>query len=280
MDSGFDTVIALHDVGKHFATRRNSRNVVLSGVHLDIRAGEFISIVGASGCGKTTLLRMIGGLAPYTEGEILVRGAAVHGVPPRIGFVFQDSALLPWRSIRENVLVGLNERRDEMPAALCQQRVDEKLELVGLSEYASYLPAQVSGGMQQRAGLARALVGEPDILLMDEPFGAVDAFTRMRLQDELATIVARTSATTVFVTHDVDEAVFLSDRVAVMGVNPGRIVELLTIDLPKPRLHRTELLGNARAAQLRDRILELVIGGRMLVTPASPGPLPREGALE
>jgi ABC-type nitrate/sulfonate/bicarbonate transport system ATPase subunit len=149
-----------------------------------------------------------------------------------------------------------------MSSAEARQRVDEKLELVGLTDYSDYLPAQVSGGMQQRAGLARAIVGEPDVLLMDEPFGAVDAFTRMRLQDELAAIVARTSATTVFVTHDVDEAVFLSDRVAVMGVNPGRITEVVEIDLPKPRLHRTELLGNVRAAELRDRILGLVIGGR------------------
>lgn len=255
-------VIEVRNVGKHFSTRRRSLNVVLSGVALDVQPGEFVCIVGASGCGKTTLLRMIGGLAPYTEGEILVRGQPVRGVPPRIGFVFQNSALLPWRTIRENVRVGLNESRRDMSSAEARQRVDEKLELVGLTDYSDYLPAQVSGGMQQRAGLARAIVGEPDVLLMDEPFGAVDAFTRMRLQDELAAIVARTSATTVFVTHDVDEAVFLSDRVAVMGVNPGRITEVVEIDLPKPRLHRTELLGNVRAAELRDRILGLVIGGR------------------
>jgi NitT/TauT family transport system ATP-binding protein len=256
-------VIEVKGVGKHFATRRNSLNVVLSGVDLEIQPGEFVTIVGASGCGKTTLLRMIGGLAPYTEGEIRVRGQTVQGVPKRIGFVFQNSALLPWRTIRENVTVGLNESRSELSSADVRDRVD----LEGLTAYADYLPAQVSGGMQQRAGLARALVGEPDVLLMDEPFGAVDAFTRMRLQDELAGLVARTSATTVFVTHDVDEAVFLSTRVAVMGENPGRIKEIVPIDLPTPRLHRTELLGNPRAAELRDQILELVIGGRPVRVP-------------
>ena len=257
-------VIEVKGVGKHFATRRKSLNVVLSGVDLEVQPGEFVTIVGASGCGKTTLLRMIGGLAPYTEGEIRVRGQTVQGVPKRIGFVFQASTLLPWRTIRENVAVGLNESRSELSSADLSDRVEQELELVGLTAYADYLPAQVSGGMQQRAGLARALVGKPDVLLMDEPFGAVDAFTRMRLQEELAGLVARTSATTVFVTHDVDEAVFLSNRVAVMGVNPGRINEIVPIDLPTPRLHRTELLGNPHAAELRDRILELVIGGRAI----------------
>lgn len=263
-------VIELKGVGKHFATSHRSLNVVLSGVDLEVQAGEFVSIVGASGCGKTTLLRMIGGLAPYTEGEIRVRGQTVRGVPPRIGFVFQASTLLPWRTIRENVAVGLNESRSEVSSVELRERVDHELELVGLTAYADYLPAQVSGGMQQRAGLARALVGEPDVLLMDEPFGAVDAFTRMRLQEELVGLVARTSATTVFITHDVDEAVFLSNRVAVMDVNPGRIKEIVTIDLPKPRLQRNELIGNSRAAELRDRILELVIGGRRVRAQASP----------
>lgn len=272
--------ISVRKVGKTFATRRRSLNVVLTDVNLEVRSGEFVCLVGASGCGKTTLLRMIGGLAPYTAGEIYVRGQLVRGVPPRIGFVFQNSALLPWRSIRENVRVGLNEGRHGLSSAQVRQRVEEKLDLVGLTSFADYLPAQVSGGMQQRAGLARALVGEPDVLLMDEPFGAVDAFTRMRLQDELAAIVARTSATTVFVTHDVDEAVFLADRVAVMGVDPGRVTHVVDIDLSKPRLHRTELLGNARAAELRDNILRLVIGDKSHSDMSKNGVLPLHLTLE
>jgi NitT/TauT family transport system ATP-binding protein len=255
-------VIEITGVGKHFAQRRGTRNVVLEDVNLEVRAGEFVSLVGASGCGKTTLLRMIAGLAPYQPGAIKVNGQVVRGIPPRIGFVFQDSALLPWRSIRENVAVGLNEVRGSLSREEARARVDARLDLVGLTDYADYLPRQVSGGMQQRTGLARALVGEPDVLLMDEPFGALDAFTRMRLQEELGAIVARTSATTVFVTHDVDEAVFLSDRIAVMSTGPGTIREVVPVDLPRPRTSREELLGNQQVAALRDHVLELVIGSR------------------
>jgi ABC-type nitrate/sulfonate/bicarbonate transport system ATPase subunit len=254
--------IALQGVGKHFAQRRSSRNVVLIDVNLTIEPGEFVSLVGASGCGKTTLLRMIAGLAPIDAGTIHVHEKEVRGVPPRIGFVFQESALLPWRTVRENVAVGLNEIRGSLSKARAAEMVDERLELVGLTAYADFLPRQMSGGMQQRAGLARALVAEPDVLLMDEPFGALDAFTRMRLQDELAGIVARTSATVVFVTHDVDEAVFLSDRIAVLSTGPGTVKEIVTVDIERPRLSREELLGNPRAAVLRDHVLSLVIGNR------------------
>jgi ABC-type nitrate/sulfonate/bicarbonate transport system ATPase subunit len=271
-----DPVIAIRGVGKHFAQRRGSRNVVLEDVNLEVRAGEFVSLVGASGCGKTTLLRMIAGLAPYQPGTIEVSGRLVRGVPPRIGFVFQDSALLPWRTIRENVALGLNEVRRTMSKTEAREAVDERLELVGLTAYADYLPRQISGGMQQRTGLARALVAEPDVLLMDEPFGALDAFTRMRLQEELATIVARTAATTVFVTHDVDEAVFLSDRIAVMTTNPGTIREVVAVDLERPHQSREALLGNARAAELRDHVLELVIGSRAGGASGATGSLDRE----
>jgi NitT/TauT family transport system ATP-binding protein len=253
-------VIEIEGVGKHFAQRRDSRNVVLRDVNLAVEPGEFVSLVGASGCGKTTLLRMIAGLAPYEPGTIKVNGELVRGVPPRIGFVFQDSALLPWRTIRQNVAIGLNEVRRSLTSEQADAKVDRALELVGLSANADYLPRQVSGGMQQRTGLARALVGEPTVLLMDEPFGALDAFTRMRLQEELAAIVARTSATTVFVTHDVDEAVFLSDRIAVLSTGPGTIREIVPVDIARPRVTREQLLGNPRAAALRDRVLELVIG--------------------
>lgn len=255
-------VISIRGVGKHYSqhSKRRTANVVLQNVNLDVYRGEFVSIVGASGCGKTTLLRMIGGLAPYSPGEIRVNGRVVRDVPPRIGFVFQDSALLPWRTIWENVEVGLNEIRRQLSKTEVRAKVAAALELVGLSDFGHYLPRQVSGGMQQRTGLARALVGEPDVLLMDEPFGALDAFTRMRLQEELAQIVARTTATTVFVTHDVDEAVFLSDRVAVMSTRPGTIRAVVDIDLPRPRVRRAELLDNRRASELRDEILRLVIG--------------------
>lgn len=255
------SVIQIRGVGKHFSqrSRQKSRNVVLEDVNLEVRAGEFVSVVGASGCGKTTLLRMIGGLAPYQPGTITVNGQLVRGVPGGIGFVFQHSALLPWKTIRQNVTVGLNENRRRYSKQEVAAKVDAQLSLVGLDAFADYLPRQVSGGMQQRAGLARALIGEPEVLLMDEPFGALDAFTRMHLQEELAAIVAKRSATTVFVTHDVDEAVFLSDRIAVMSRGPGRIKEIVDVDIPRPRLRRADLLDNRRASELRDQVLRLVI---------------------
>jgi ABC-type nitrate/sulfonate/bicarbonate transport system ATPase subunit len=258
--SNSEPVIQVQGVGKHFQQRSGTANVVLEDVNLEVHRGEFVSLVGASGCGKTTLLRMIAGLAQYRPGTIRVNGAVVRRVPPRVGFVFQDSALLPWKSVHQNVLMGLNEIRKTLSAAEKKEKVDRQLELMGLSGYADYLPRQMSGGMRQRAGLARALVAEPDVLLMDEPFGAVDALTRMRLQEELAAIVERTSATVVFVTHDVDEAVFLADRVAVMSLRPGRITEIVDIDIPRPRDRRLDTESGRRATELRERVLELVLG--------------------
>jgi ABC-type nitrate/sulfonate/bicarbonate transport system ATPase subunit len=255
-------IITISEVGKAYPPRKKKKkpNVVLEDVELQVRPGEFVSLVGASGCGKTTLLRMIGGLTSYFPGEIHVKGQLVRGIPPRIGFVFQDSALMPWRTVWQNVKVGLNERRREFSRQEISEKVEAALGLVGLLEYRDYLPRQISGGMQQRTGLARALVGEPDVLLMDEPFGALDALTRSRLQEELAAIVLRTSATTVFVTHDVDEAVFLSDRVAVMSTETRSILEVIDIDVPRPRLVRAELFADLHVADLRRRVLDLVIG--------------------
>jgi ABC-type nitrate/sulfonate/bicarbonate transport system ATPase subunit len=254
--------IEITAVSKRYQQRSGSANVTLRDVNLTVAAGEFVSLVGASGCGKTTLIRMIAGLAPYSSGRIMVAGEVVRGVPKRLGFVFQDAALMPWRTVRENVAMGLNETGARLTKKDVRARVDAQLELVGLAESAGYYPRQLSGGMRQRAGLARALVSEPDLLLMDEPFGALDAFTRLRLQEELAGIVVRSATTTVFVTHDVDEAVFLSDRIVVMSTAPGTVREIVPVDLPKPRLRRQRLLDNRRAAELRDHVLRLVIDER------------------
>ncbi|MCW2492113.1 MAG: nitrate transporter system, ATPase component [Frankiales bacterium] len=246
-------------VGKLYAQRRGTANVALRNVNLRVQSGEFVSLVGASGCGKTSLIRMVGGLAPYNAGSISIDGNPVRGVPKRLGFVFQDAALMPWKTVRDNVTMGLNEIAKTLSKQESRAKVAEQLELVGLTKYADYYPRQLSGGMKQRAGLARALVSGPSLLLMDEPFGALDAFTRLRLQEELALIVSKANTTTLFVTHDVDEAVFLSDRIAVMSASPGTVKEIVSVDLPRPRLRRQGLLDNRRAAELRDHVLRLVM---------------------
>jgi NitT/TauT family transport system ATP-binding protein len=267
-------------VGKLYAQRRGTANVALRNVNLRVQSGEFVSLVGASGCGKTSLIRMVGGLAPYNAGSISIDGNPVRGVPKRLGFVFQDAALMPWKTVRDNVTMGLNEIAKTLSKQESRAKVAEQLELVGLSKYADYYPRQLSGGMKQRAGLARALVSGPSLLLMDEPFGALDAFTRLRLQEELALIVSKANTTTLFVTHDVDEAVFLSDRIAVMSASPGTVKEIVSVDLPRPRLRRQGLLDNRRAAELRDHVLRLVmedqdgkLGPSTAAAPEQPGML-------
>jgi ABC-type nitrate/sulfonate/bicarbonate transport system ATPase subunit len=251
--------IAVHDVSKTYERpgRRGQGFTALTDVSLDVAEGEFISLIGASGCGKTTLLRMISGLIPVSGGEIVIKGRRVDGVPDRIGFVFQEPALLPWRTVRDNLAFVL--QRKGLSAAQIQAAIDDKLELTNLKDFAGYFPQALSGGMQQRAGLARALVGDPDVLLMDEPLSALDAFTRRRLQEDIAEIIGAIGSTTILVTHDVDEAVFFSDRIVVMGTSPGSVREIVTVPLERPRRH-ADLVGNAEAAKVRDHVLSLVLG--------------------
>lgn len=256
--TGPSTSIRLENVSKSYLRpgRRAEKFTALTGVSLEIEDGEFVSLIGASGCGKTTLLRMISGLIPASGGNIVIKDRPVHGVPEQVGFVFQEPALLPWRTVRENLAFALRGKglaKDQITAA-----IDDKLNLTNLEEFASYYPQALSGGMQQRAGLARALVGNPDVLLMDEPLSALDAFTRRRLQEEIAAIIGQIGATTVLVTHDVDEAVFFSDRIVVMGTSPGSVRELVPVCLPRPRRH-ADLVGNADATKIRDRVLSLVL---------------------
>jgi ABC-type nitrate/sulfonate/bicarbonate transport system ATPase subunit len=253
------TCIAVHDVSKTYERpgRRGQGFTALANVSLDVAEGEFVSLIGASGCGKTTLLRMISGLIPASAGEIEIKGRRVDGVPDRVGFVFQEPALLPWRTVRDNLAFVLQRKR--LPAAQLQAAIDDKLGLTSLREFAGYFPQALSGGMQQRAGLARALVGDPDVLLMDEPLSALDAFTRRRLQEDIAEIIGSIGSTTILVTHDVDEAVFFSDRIVVMGTSPGSVRELVNVPLERPRRH-ADLVGNAEAAKVRDHVLSLVLG--------------------
>jgi NitT/TauT family transport system ATP-binding protein len=207
---------------------------VLQDVTLHVDDGEFLSIVGPSGCGKTTLLNLVAGLLRPDQGVIEVDGRPVSGPGPDRAVVFQEAALLPWRTVLRNVELGL-----EMQHRYAQSDVRERalhfVRLVGLAEFAAHYPHQLSGGMRQRVNLARALVAEPEVLLMDEPFASLDAYTREAMGDELQRIWQETRKTVVFVTHSADEAILLSDRIIAMGTAPGRILEELKVELPRPR---------------------------------------------
>jgi NitT/TauT family transport system ATP-binding protein len=206
----------------------------LADVSLSIRDKEFLSIIGPSGCGKTTLLKMIDGLIPYDSGKILINGKQINAPGPDRAVVFQSFALLPWRTVLANVEFSLELRR--LSKEERTQTARDYLNRVGLADFENHYPHELSGGMQQRAGLARALAVNPSILLMDEPFGAVDAQTRQLLQEELLDLWQRERKTVIFITHSMDEAVYLSDRVVVMTPRPGKVAEVLDVPLPRPRI--------------------------------------------
>jgi NitT/TauT family transport system ATP-binding protein len=205
----------------------------LSDASLSIAKGEFVCLIGASGCGKSTLLRIMAGFEQPSSGEALMRGKPIAGPAPTRGMVFQDYALFPWLSVRENIAFGPVARG--LAGAQVKETVDKFIELVGLGKFANAYPHQLSGGMKQRVAIARVLANDAELVLMDEPFGALDAMTRERLQDELLDIWQRTRLTVVFVTHSVEEAIFLANRVVVMTPGPGRIESDNALDLPRPR---------------------------------------------
>jgi NitT/TauT family transport system ATP-binding protein len=231
----------------------------LDGVALEISDGEFVSILGPSGCGKSTLLRCIAGLESISDGSILVKGKPLSGPPEKLGIVFQRDTLADWRTVLSNVLLVSEFRRHKKGDV--RPRGMELLALFGLSDYASRYPWELSGGMRQRVAICRALADDPELLLMDEPFGALDAMTRDQLNVELQRIWYQKQKTVLFVTHSIVEAVFLSDRVAVMSSNPGRIIEVLPIDLPRPRrLAMREIPQFARfVARIRELFMSLGI---------------------
>ena len=228
-----DRAIRVANLSKEFGTASGDRVLALSGVTLDVRAGEFISVVGPSGCGKSTLLKIVAGLQPPSGGEVEVEGERVKGPRRDIGIVFQAPMLLPWRTVRDNALLPLDlQGRDRQPY---EAKVDALLKLVGLHDFANKYPYELSGGMQQRAGITRALIDDPKILLMDEPFGALDAMMREHMNAELQRIWLERRNTVLFITHSIPEAVFLSDRVVAMTPRPGKVAEIVPIDLPRPR---------------------------------------------
>ena len=223
--------IELMQVSKHF-TRDGAVTQALSDLDLTIEPGSFVSLIGPSGCGKSTMLRLIAGLAFPDGGRVAARGEAVTGPGADRGFMFQEHNLFPWLTISENIGFGLRARHDKGDI---EARVAEMLDLVGLAEFADAYPHQLSGGMCQRASLARALAGRPSTLLLDEPLGALDAFTRMNIQSEIERIWQEEHMTMIMVTHDVDEAVYLSNTVIVMTARPGKIVARIPIKLSRPR---------------------------------------------
>jgi NitT/TauT family transport system ATP-binding protein len=238
------------------------RRLVLEHVNLTIPAGEIVTVVGGSGTGKTTLLRALGGLAPVQDGLLTLGEAQVDGPPRDAVTVFQDyaNALLPWRTVARNVELGMEAGAARCPRDERRRRVADALRMVGLADHGDDRPWQLSGGMQQRVQLARALAIGPRVLLMDEPFGALDAMTKAGLQDELLDLHAKTRATIVFVTHDIDEAIYLADRVLVLGGRPGRIRAAIDVALPRPR-HPLETKEHREFAQLRHRV-HLAVRGR------------------
>jgi NitT/TauT family transport system ATP-binding protein len=248
------------NLGVELPSSGGSRRI-LDGIDLEVPDGQIVSIMGRSGTGKTTLLRVLGGLLEATDGSVVsVNGRRVSGPPEGVVMVFQNYAasLLPWRTVERNVALGLEGRvaKPEIRRCSC-----EALEMVGLGDRGKDYPAQMSGGMQQRVQLARALAMRPNGLLMDEPFGALDAMTKAALQDELLQVQARTGATVLFVTHDVDEAVYLSDRVVVLGGSPAGIADDIAIDLPRPR-HQLVTRELPEYLRLRRRVHDEVVGHR------------------
>jgi NitT/TauT family transport system ATP-binding protein len=253
-------MLEVRQLSKVFFEQNDPRKpgfVALYNISLAIRKNEFVSLLGPSGCGKTTLIRIIAGLIPADRGEVIVNGQKVSAPGRDRCMVFQQFGLLPWRTVLSNVEFGLE--IEGVPKEERRRAAEKYLELVGLRGFEEYYPHQISGGMQQRVGIARALSKQPDILLMDEPFGAVDAQTREQLQEELLKIWNQTDTTVVFVTHSIDEAVYLSDRVVVMQARPGRIREEVAIDLPRPRWEG-DVKANPRFAQLRSQLRESLRG--------------------
>ena len=253
--------LVVRDVSKSFRIRGRSGSDdkilnVLGSVNFEVRQGELVSIIGESGCGKTTLLRIIQGLIHHDSGSILVDGVPVTKPGRDRGFVFQHASLLPWRSARQNVEFGLEIQG--VPAAERASRSHTLLELVGLSHATDQYPHQLSGGMQQRIGLARALAIDPAILLMDEPFSALDAQTREVMQNELLRIHGETEKTTLFVTHDLDEAIYLSSRVVVLAARPGKVKKILDIPIPYPRPELPELRSDPRFHEIRSEMASLI----------------------
>lgn len=240
--------VAIREVSRTYRDASGGAVEALKDVNLEIEAGTFVSFIGPSGCGKTTLMRLIAGLDECAEGALTLDGEPIKGTHFERGYVFQQANLFPWMTIRDNIAAGLKARKVYKQNAA---KPDQYLEMVGLTGFGKAYPHEVSGGMAQRASLARALINQPKVLMLDEPLGALDAFTRMNLQDELLRLWKLRGTTMLLVTHDVDEAVYLSDRIVIMTPGPGRIKEVIDIGMERPRDR-----NSGEFIRYRSRILE------------------------
>ena len=261
-------ILTAEHVGKIFTARGADSVVAIQDLSLTIDEGEFVCLLGASGCGKTTMLNIFAGFTQPTSGRVTLRGRPILKIEPRCGMVFQSYALFPWRTVLGNVEFGL--QMQGVAAAERRRRAERFIEMVHLKGFERHYPSELSGGMQQRVSLARVLAADPDVLLMDEPFAALDAMTRQTMQDELLTIQEASRKTVVFITHSIDEALILADRIVIMSARPGRVKTILANTLPRPRradvqlspayaalkaevwsLVQAEVLGHAEATRLR-----------------------------
>jgi NitT/TauT family transport system ATP-binding protein len=242
--------VAFDSATKRYAANKASATTILESITTQIQRREFVSIIGPSGCGKSTLLKMVAGLTPVTGGNISIHGMTPQKARELVSFIFQDATLLPWRTVRQNVVLGLE--LDGMARETRNAKVDAVLSLVGLSHVADAFPRQLSGGMKMRVSIARALATRPQLLLLDEPFAALDEMTRDRINEELLRLREEQNWTALFVTHSVAEAVFLSTRILILAPNPGRIAHDIPIDLPYPRTEST------RRSEVFDRTIAAV----------------------
>jgi NitT/TauT family transport system ATP-binding protein len=227
-----DSVIEIKEVDKRFITKK-ANFLAIHSVNLDVKRNEFVAIVGPSGCGKSTLLNLIAGLDPPTQGEICYEGKPVNGINTDVGYITQNDTILPWRTVEENVGIALEIRKT--PKEVMERKVNSYIEMAGLQGFEKFYPSQLSGGMRKRVGLIRTLIYDPGAILMDEPFGALDAQLKLVMQNELLKIFDETRKTILFVTHDLGEAISLADRVAVFSGRPGTIKKMREIPIPRPR---------------------------------------------
>jgi len=247
-------LISVDRVRKSFRTRAGTPLLAVDEIDLRVEEGEIVALIGPSGCGKTTILNMLAGFEQPSQGEVLVDGRAVTRPSPERAVVFQEPALFPWLNVKENVLFGPKARGMDRQAA--RRRLDDLLSVMGLTEFGRAFPRELSGGMNQRVAIARALINDPKVLLLDEPFGALDAQTRLAMQQYLLEIHRVFRTTTVLVTHDVDEAIYVSDRVVVMSARPGRVLKTLRVDEPRPR--KQQFLTQMNFAEAKREALTLL----------------------